>query len=204
MDSKISLKDIEKKAYMSYHGDGLWDIFVGLWFISAAFFIIYDAAFLMGVIPATMLPTVLGAKKSFIQPRLGYVKFSPERKAKEKQGISRIILLFTCTALAGVVAFFAFTGDAGWQTTIRSLGVIPFGLVLAVVFGVIGLVFGIKRFIAYAPLILAAFVAGHFAHSDLPAQFFFIGIIILAVGLIMLTRFVRKYPKPRKESPYVN
>jgi protein-S-isoprenylcysteine O-methyltransferase Ste14 len=204
MESKINLNEIEKKTYLAYHGDGIWDIFFGLFFISIGFFMIFDTVYLMGIIPATMLPAVLGAKKSFTLPRMGYVKFSPERQARIRRGIRILLILFTFTMLAGVGAFMAFTGDSEWQKAIRSLGLIPFGTVLALISGVIGILFGFRRFTVYAGVILVLFIAGHFANSDPPAYFILIGLIVLVVGIVMLIRFVRKYPKSKEEFHHVS
>jgi hypothetical protein len=204
MDDPMNLKDIEKKTYMTYHGDGVWDLFLGLFFISIGVFMILDSPYLMGIIPAVMLPTVLGAKKSFVQPRLGYVKFSPERQAKENKGRTGMLVVFTLTFAFGFVAFYAFTGDSDWQIFFRNLGMIPFGSVLAVVLLAVGLFFSIRRFVIYGLLTLAIFIAGHFAHSDPPVFFIFIGIVVFIVGLTLFVRFIRKYPKSKEEMPYVN
>jgi len=204
MDSKINLKEIEKKTYLAYHGDGLWDIFAGLFLMSVGFFMIYGAPYLMGIIPATLLPVVFGAKKSFVLPRMGYVKFSPERQAREKEGHKKLSVLLTITALAGVFVFWAFTGDADWQVAVRGLGLIPFGIVIAAVSIACGILFGLKRFTVYGVLIVVFFIAGHLANSDPPAYFILIGFIIFIVGLVMLIRFVRKYPKNKEDIPYVS
>ena len=204
MDSKINLAEMEKKTYLTYHGDGLWDIFAGLFLMSIGFFMFYDTPYLMGIIPATMLPVVLGAKKSFVQPRMGYVKFSPKRQARVKQGHQRLSLLLAFTTVAGLGVFFAFTGDAEWQKSIQDLGLLPFGFVLAAVSIACGMLFGFKRFIVYGGLIILIFISGHLANSDPPAYFILIGFIIFVVGVVMLIRFVRRFPKNKEEMPYVN
>lgn len=204
MEPKINLKEIEKKTYLAYHGDGIWDIFTGLFFISIGFFMIYDAAYLMGIIPATILPVILGIKKSFTQPRMGFVKFSPERQARINKGRTRLQILMTITMLAGFGAFYAYTGDAPWQNAVKSMRLLPIGIVLALISGACGILFGLKRFVVYAILTMVLFVAGHFANSDPPAYFILLGFIVFVVGTVMLIRFVRRYPKSKEEFPYAS
>jgi hypothetical protein len=99
--------------------------------------------------------------------------------------------------ILGIITFYAYTGNSEWQISIRNLGMIPFGFVLSLILGAVGLLFQMKRFVVYAVLILAAFIAGQLTKSDLPALFILLGIIFLVSGLVMLIRFLRKYPKPK-------
>jgi hypothetical protein len=199
MMAEIDLESIEKKAYLAYHRDGIWDIFLGLFFLSTGIFMIYDQAYLMGAAPVIFYFAAFGLKRSFTRSRLGFVKFSRERQAREKQGRVKLSILLTITMLLGIVAFYAYTGDAGWQVWIRSLGLVSFGFVVALILSAVAILFGIWRFFFYALLILALFIAGHQLNSDPAAYFLSSGIIILLIGLVMLIAFIRKYPKPSSE-----
>lgn len=204
MDTKISLKNLEKKAYLTYHGDGIWDICLGLWFASTAVFVLIDLGYMMGVFPAILLPGILGIKRSFNRPRLGYVQFSGERKERERRAKTRLAITLTVTCVAGLVVFWAFAGGSGSLNWIRGLGLVPFGAVIAVVLGVVGFSYGIYRFVIYGILALAVFIAGHLAHTHIAIIFFVPGIVCLAAGLILMTRFVRKYPRAKENISYVN
>jgi len=199
MTSELDLKSIEKRAYLAYHQDGIWDIFLGLFFLSTGIFMFYDMAYLMGGMPVVLYFAAFGLKKSFTQSRLGYVKFSKERQVKEKQGRLKLSILLTITMLLGIVAFYAYMGDADWQIWIRSLGLVSFGFVVALVFGAVAVLFEIWRFLFYALVILALFIAGHLLNSAPAAYFLSCGIIIFIIGLALLIRFMRKYPKPSNE-----
>lgn len=199
MPAEIDLKKIERKAYLSYHQDGLWDIFLGIFFLGVGIFMFLNTVYLMGGLIAVFVPGAIIIKKWLATGRLGYVKFGPGRQAQEKRSKAKLSMLLTLTMILGIITFYAFTGNSEWQTWIRNLGIIPFGFVLALVLGAVGLLFEMKRFVLYAGLILAVFIAGHLTDSDPPAYFMLLGIIFLIAGLVMLIRFLRKYPKPKGE-----
>ncbi|MEW5922433.1 MAG: hypothetical protein AB1746_00445 [Candidatus Zixiibacteriota bacterium] len=200
MNQQIDVKKLERKTYLQYHGDGLWDIFLSMFFLAFAASMLTDVAYMMGVWPAIFIPSIIKIKKDFAEKRMGYVKFSPEREAKEKSGKIKMTMIFTLTVIMGLVAFWAFMGEADWQLTIRELKFIPFGFVLFISLAAAGAFFEIWRFIWYGVLVLATVVAGHYMNTDLPFIFIFNGVIFLIIGLVMLIRFVRKYPRIDREA----
>ena len=198
MEQKVNLEKIELKAYLTYHQDGLWDIFLGIFFLGMGILMFFNTFYLMGGLVA-LVPVAIIIKKSFATRRLGYVKFAPKRKAQEKKSTAKLTIILSLTMVMGLINFMAFSGKAEWQTWIRNLGIIPFGFVLSLVLGAVGLLFEIKRFVVYAGLILAVFIAGHLTNTYPPTYFILPGIIFLIVGLIMLIRFLHKYPRLKKE-----
>jgi len=200
MEQKVNLQKIERKAYLSYHQDGLWDIFLGVFFLGMGILMFFNTIYLMGGMVA-LVPVAIIIKKSFATSRLGYVKFAPKRQTQEKKSRAKLTIILTFTAILGLVNFMAFSGKAEWQIWIKNLGIIPFGFVLSFVLGAVGLFFEMKRFVIYAGLILVVFIAGHLTNTYPPAYFILPGIIFLIVGLIMLILFLHKYPRLKKEVP---
>ena len=147
-----------------------------------------------------LLISAVGIKKAFTRPRLGYAKFSPQRENKEKKNISNMVILFTFTALAGVVVFWGYTGDSDIHLWLRSLKLLPLGAVMALSIGVIGALFGIWRFVLYGILIFGLFLAGHFFQSDPQAYMILLGFIFFVTGLILMFRFIRKFPKQKENN----
>jgi hypothetical protein len=77
-----NLKEIEKRAYMSYHQDGLLDIFAGLYILGFGLGIIMDVLWEFGfgvimpaILIATVLPIWIEAKRKITMPRIGFVNF---------------------------------------------------------------------------------------------------------------------------------
>lgn len=199
MSQEIDLKQIERKAYLSFYQDGIWDLFIGLAFIGMAVGVIYNNTGITALIPALGIVIVPGLKKLITLPRLGYVKLSPAREGKIRKNISALVLLLTFTAVFGGIVFFAYTGNSGWQRWIKSLALIPFGAVLSLIAGAVGFLYGIKRVLIYAVLILVIFVIGHILEFRPTFHFTVIGITMTLVGFALLIRFIGKYPKPGKE-----
>ena len=109
MTKEPNLKEIERKAYMSYHQDGLLDIFAGLYILGFGLGIlmqiIWDFSFGI-IIPAILITTVLpiwvAAKRKITMPRIGFVNFGT-------RGANKLTAVFIGTMVAGLFAFFAFT-----------------------------------------------------------------------------------------------
>ncbi|MDH5684620.1 MAG: hypothetical protein OEZ20_09175, partial [candidate division WOR-3 bacterium] len=83
----IDLKEMEKKAWRTYFGDGIWDIYLGLIFIGMGFLAVLDkigASELLrygqfGLLMSLGIIILTIGKKKITIPRLGYVEFGPKR-----------------------------------------------------------------------------------------------------------------------------
>ncbi len=200
MDTSSDIRKFEKKVYMSYNRDGIWDLLLGIWFLSTGILFAYEMVFMMGITAAIFIPVLPQIKKAVTVPRLGYVKFSPERQDQINLGRKKMVYMNLIAVLLGLFAFAAFMGEGDLRDTFRDLGLIPFGIVLSALIGAVGLFFALRQFIVYAVLTLVVFVAAHFAGSH-PAFYFLVpGLIFTIVGLVMLTLFLRRYPKSKREA----
>ena len=55
---------------------------------------------------------------------------------------------------------------------------------------------GLKRFYAYGMVTLAVFGFGHLFRISLPYLVISLGVLLMCVGLVVLQRFVTRYPLP--------
>lgn len=196
----LDLMELERKAYIQYHEDGLADLGIGLFLVMWGLSFGTTMGGIVAVVPATAMPFWIVAKKLITIPRLGMVKFSPERKAKEKGNVSMLVVLLTLTALGGGVVFMGVSGAGGIPPGVvaafRANALLSLGATLAVVVAAVGYVTELKRMYGYAGLILASFLVEKVADVH-PRVFFLIpGILILANGLLVLMRFLRENPMP--------
>lgn len=185
-------KEIERKAYLSYHQDGLVDTFIGATITAFAVFLAYDPSmvtFGAGVI-CSFVFIYAGAKKTITIPRLGYVEFGSDRRGK----IRKVILI---GAAAMVLANFITL--AAWMRP--SIGVyleehfmLIAGGVGALLLAVAGWISNLPRFYAYAVLVLGAFWLGY-GRMELWPTLAVIGIAVVSYGLLLLARFVRGHPR---------
>jgi len=191
MTAVVEPKDIERRAYLSYHGDGLVDTFIGAAVMAFAAFIAYDPEMVTvgaGVL-CSFVVLYAGAKKAITVPRLGYVEFAAERRGK----ISKVMLMATSALVISNVI-----GLAAWMEP--SIGVFLAQHVMLVAGGVGGLLLAVtawfsnlRRFYAYAVLVLAVMWLGY-RRMDLWQTLMAFGTLVALSGLALLIRFVREHP----------
>jgi hypothetical protein len=196
-----TLRDIEKKTYMSYHQDGLIDIIVGLYALAFGLGIFADkildfsfAAIMPGMMIAIVLPIWLAAKRKITLPRIGYVNIGAK-------GSNKIFAIFLGLAVAGLGVFFLFTmatfqsGRPEWiETIVFQYGMIWIGLGAAVIGSLFAYTMGLKRLHGYGLLTLALFVGGYFLSFPFQYLLILVGGVIMACGVVLLVQFIQKYP----------
>jgi hypothetical protein len=202
MTKEPNLKEIERRAYMSYHQDGLLDIFAGLYILGFGLGIfmdvIWDFGFGVIIMPggliAVAFPIWIAAKRKITMPRIGFVKFGPEG------GTSKIMAIFIGLAVAGLGAFFVFTlatfqgGSRHWLDLIFQNGMLIVGFGSLAVCILFGYSMGLKRLYAYGLLAMIVLVIGHFMGIFFAYILLALGITVITTGVALLIGFVKKYP----------
>jgi hypothetical protein len=177
----------------------LIDIIIGLGIIGFGLNMAFDnSAFLF----LSWMPIIFYVpfKNRITVPRIGYVKFSASN-TKLYIAVAVLLLIF----LLGIL-FFLFAGQDNSSpqliTWFRQYYLVLLGGLAAICFAGAGLLTGITRLYAYAGLIMLIFTAGTFL--DLLPPFFVLltGLLIEAVGVGLLIRFIRKYPLIPGEGTY--
>jgi hypothetical protein len=198
-----TLRDIEKKAYMSYHQDGLIDIVIGLYALAFGSGIILDitydfsfAAIMPAILIAIILPLWMAAKRKITMPRIGFVKFGA-------RGSNKLFAVFVGLMVAGLGVFFLFTvattqnGTPFWLDILFQYGMIWIGLISAVMASLFAYIMGLTRLHGYGLLILLLFVSGYFLSIPFQYLLLAIGSTIIICGAVLLVRFIHKYPLPK-------
>jgi len=200
MTEEPNLKEIERRAYMSYHQDGLMDIFAGLYILGFGLGIfmqiIWDLGFgiiMPAILVTTVLPIWIAAKRKITMPRIGFVNFGT-------RGANKLTAVFIGTMVAGLFAFFAFTfatsqsGLRQWLDLIVQNGMLIVGLGSLVVCTLFGYTMGLKRLYAYGLLAAISLVIGHFMGIFFGYIIMALGTMVMVVGFVLLTNFVKRYP----------
>ena len=188
---------------MSYHQDGVLDIFIGVYVllfglgISLMTVTEFSTWFVIpAIFPAIMVPIWISAKKRITMPRIGYVKFG-------SRGANKLMAVFLGLMVAGLGTFmaFSFSSSQAWALTLRNLiisnGMIVIGISSTCISGLFAYTMGLNRLYAYGILTLVLFLAGHF--TAIPFGYFLltIGLVMIINGFVLLTQFIRKYPLPQ-------
>lgn len=208
----LDLKSIEKKVYRSFFEDGFWDIFIGMLLLGFSLGwtrIIFDIMeplyiLIISIIWNTITFLIYYLGKKFITiPRIGIVKFGQKRKARQKK--LKIFLLIN--VLFGCVVFIlTFFGLLEILAIGGSLTPLLIGLIsYTFPFTIIAYFLQFNRLYIYALMGGFSFFISDVIYSILGSPLDSIigfgvpGGIIVAVGLIFLIKFLRKYPKPKKD-----
>lgn len=207
MTQEMNLKELERKAWTAYFDDGLLDITVGLFVLAFGIGMTTRYTYLTAL-SWMVIFFFAAAKKAITLPRVGLVKFSPEREKRMKNETSFFVIFFSITALVGLVFFIAIAMGTpqSVKTLLGKLALVAYELIIAMAICLVAYWKQIRRFYAYAAILLAVLLVGHFMGTDqywLGAyQFAATGTVMLIVGLIVLVKFLRKYPS-REGGEYV-
>lgn len=191
------LKDIQRKVYMSFFEDGVWDIFLGLFVLGWGLSILTEGTYLPGVLFVALYFTVWGIKKWLTYPRIGYVRFSATSR---RRITTRFIILLTAVLLLGLMTGVLWGIGTRPQWLVDYFPLLFNGMLAAVVcFAAYWA--RINRFFLHAALVFLGAV--FHLWLDIQWEFGFIGAgsIIILIGLRFLVSFLRKYPKTVEERP---
>ncbi|MGB2800480.1 MAG: hypothetical protein WBC55_09855 [Dehalococcoidia bacterium] len=200
MTQDVDLKQIERKAWSSYFHDGLTDLYGGFILLGLGLAMLTDQSWWLALMLLSML--ALWARKRVTYPRMGYVKFAPQREARTKR--SRIIasMVLTSTMLLGVIVFALVSTNSlpQWlEAWLADYFLVAFAVMVGAIIAVGAFMVGVARFYAYAVLVLIAFAAGQWLNTSAGLPVTIAAGVILLSGLAVLIRFLRKYPRPAGE-----
>jgi hypothetical protein len=210
MSQNLDLKAIERKAFRSFHQDGLWDIYLGgLLLVLSLFFAIpesgegeltYMGLALLGV--AIVFAFFRLGKKYITAPRMGQVKFGPERQ-KRKVTLAWFMGGFVLVTL-GIFLYSLYV----WNVADSVNPNLAPSLERAVVATIAALIAGCSTIvIAY----FKEFTRGYYIGLLMGLGFFFTlwldsttpiivaGALILLPGLFIFINFLRQHPLPSRE-----
>jgi hypothetical protein len=193
---KTDLRQLEKKAWTSYHQDGLVDLFLGLLLVAG--FVAYTGW--LGRVGGPILQLscaffLIAAKKWITVPRMGIVKFGPERRARKKK--TALIASIAVLATVGLLVL-TLTGRVGWIRQNHVAFSILLGVGVWLVFIVMAYMQDFTRLYAIGALFAAAITASELLDSSLPLLI--AGATAFTSGLVQLVRFLRRYPLPTNAS----
>lgn len=212
MSQNLDLKALESKAFRSFHQDGLWDIYLGVLLLALSLFFSipesgegernYMLLALLGVGVAFAIFQL--GKKYITVPRMGQVRFGPERQ-KRKITLAWIMSAYVLVTL-GLVLFslYVWNASASGRTVdlAPSLGRVLVASVAALIAGTSTLVISYFREFVRGYYIALLMGAGFFLTLllDMTAPMVIAGVLILVPGLVLFVNFLRQHPLPPQEA----
>lgn len=195
MSTRSELEALERVAYREAYSDGIFDLFFGLslvW-IGAAWLWLPDYSGLAGVLPAIFIAPVIEARKRFVEPRIGYVKWSESRARQEQRGLVQILGVGVLMLVGGVAVYLWFETGADSEVMDTLVPALP-SLLLALGAGLLGLVAGIPRAVGYAAILVGAGFLTILREADPGLDMFVSGTVITAIAVGLIVSFVRHHP----------
>lgn len=194
MTQDINLKELELKAWTSYFQDGLWDIFMGLLMLTMGIRGLTDNVWFTLGVGAAVLVSLVG-KKFITVPRIGRVKFGPARKAKQRKLMAVVGIAVLATLILLLTTLLGLDTP---QAVVAPILVIC----IALVFGLMAYYMDFGRLYAYGLLFAISMALWETFEEPIgPIAFSVSGGIALLIGLVVLIRFLRKYPKTAEGPP---
>lgn len=214
--NKLTLKELERKAFRSTYQDGLWDMYFGIIVICMAIFLYRPETGYSPFNIVLMLISMIGsyalfwgAKKYITLPRMGQVKFGEKRARRKKTMILILGVVVFIQAAFLVFQFIAWRnqefGDMlntflkekdAMDLAVATIGSLFIGPSMILIAYFIDFTRG--YFIAVM-MALAVFLM---ILLNQPIYSIIIGILIALPGTALFVRFLRKYPLHEKGSDH--
>jgi hypothetical protein len=191
MSQEQDFKKLQQRTYASYHQDGLIDMIIGWAIIGFGINMALDnSAFLF----LSWLPIIfyVPVKNRVTVPRIGFVKFS-----SSKSLILGLVLAILLILLMGIFILLIVGPDlipTQIREWFREYYLLLFGTILSLGFAGVAYATGITRFYAYAIMLVLVFVTGVWLNVPDPIYVITAGLLIEIVGIMLMVRFLRKYP----------
>lgn len=193
MSTTKDFDTLKRKVYLAYHQDGILDLTAAVVLLGfGTFMVTGSVVFLtMGAIFATLYTLM---KNRITVPRFGYVRFEPQEKTMKQYwfllGLGVLVLL---AFLAGNI--FQSNSSAELQALKQQYHMVPLSAMLFGLPALVAAVFlGLKRFYLYALLAVGLPALGGWLNVETYIPILATGFVMLAVGIGLLTSFLKKYP----------
>ncbi|MBN1266640.1 MAG: hypothetical protein JXA25_14185 [Anaerolineales bacterium] len=195
MEPLPEIDKTEQKTFSFAYQDGLWDLAFACMMIGQGLGLLTDHSLFALVILLGPLLMILG-KRYITTPRLGYVRFSPDRKRKLRtiRSIAAVVSLLTLVLFISVL-----TGHPPSRALIAPL--LTAGITATLL--LVAWFLDFKRLFLYALLIGCAVGLNEFADIQLGGTMYLAsGILTLVIATFFFIRFLRRYPVQDINDPF--
>lgn len=195
MSDKINLRELERRAYLSYHEDGILDVIIGFGLITAALWVLADMPWLIGSWIPIMTPIYIEIKKKVTVPRLGQVEFSEQRKGKTRKTMFALVVFNMILFAAGFYVWMAMDigGKPQWLLDLLSNYMVITGALGAIISWVVAYITDLRRFYGYGLMNLIIFTLVGNMGVHISVSLVAVGAGVTLYGLYLFSNFRKKY-----------
>jgi hypothetical protein len=202
MTEDIDIKSFEKKIFKVSSEDGLLDIYLGVLFIGMAFPLPWTIILLYSIVIGIAFPLFYFGKKYVAVPRTGIVKLSIRRSPTKKR-----LMIFLIINVIITFIVFIFTLLGMFQIQLNPyLAMLLIGLLfLTLPFSILAFFMKTPRYYLVAIVMGASLLLAEYLREIVGGPFHFAiafsicGSVVLIMGVIVLIRFLRRYPLSKEE-----
>lgn len=191
----LDLKEIESRAYGTRSDNGLLDIVIGAGLLGYGL-LAHIGAYL---VPSYCMLIAVLLRRFVVIPRVGSVRFSAGRRARERAGLLLVALLVLIPIPAGLALFFADRLPA-WTGVVATHPTLVLGLFIALALAAVAWAKSAGRFYVFAIMALLNSAGAQVFGQSHIVPMTATGAPILVVGIILMTRFVMRNPVQRPEA----
>lgn len=199
MSHTVDLEALKRKLYLSYHQDGILDLAVGLSILGFGISMAMDVG---ATIVFSWIGLILYAplKSAITIARMGYVQFETETKRKTTLIYWLVLGLGTFALFLGLVIYLRSDNlSADFETWLRQYHMLVLGALPAAALAVTAWRTGVSRLLIDALLIVITILTGIWLQIPEPTYVMVAGGILSLIGLVLLARFMRKYPVQKED-----
>jgi len=207
MNTPVSLRTAEQKAFRTTLADGLWDIFIACFMLMFAIAPLLSkslgdfwSSFIFLPFFGLVYLAIWLLRKHVVQPRVGTVKFGAVRQKKLRRFTTIMLVLNVLVFVAGLVVAlivsFQDRAQFGWLISL------VLGLFVLVGFSLAGTLLDTPRFYLYGLMLLAAPPIGEwlyqqhgFTHHGYPVVFGISAGVMILTGLALFLRLLKNNPR---------
>jgi hypothetical protein len=200
----LNEKEIERRVFTSFFQAGFIEAFTGIILLQLGLPALFsrsgfgdlESALLALPIALILLIAVFLVRKFVVTPRLGRVKFLPERRRR----VSKLMIVPLLTLIAGAVVGYIFSENASLRHIF--IGQIPFILIPIIVFSAAAYFLDMKRLYVYGAIVGLVFPLGKYletvivSRSTLPGTILFTAFVFLGIATVLFIAFLRKQHEP--------
>lgn len=192
MTTPPELKELERETYKATHTDGVIDVFVGASMLLIGLTWIMIPNVLSGATAgvAIAISPTLAWRRRFMEARTGYVVFAEPRRLWERRIYTTAAILFGVFMVIARPLGTLQTEEIDWLVGPDSLVV---WLVAAVLLALAAIT-ELPRLYAYAAVLIASGAVAVPMETEFGWPLVFSGLLIAAVGVALVRRFVKRYP----------
>ena len=196
----MDIKRLEREVYRSTWEDGLLDLFFGVGLLILALSWLGELHALTGLAPALLVPLWAPIRKRVTEPRMGLVRLTERRRSTERAKLFWLLGLGVMTLVVALLGFVLVAVTPGPSLEPGSLVAGLPAALLGVGALLVAAMLGLWSFALYGLVLLLA--GGVVAVADLHPGWAFLGagLLVLAVGLARLLRFLRANPIPTQQA----